>query len=166
MAKVVPGRFTAQIEGDFVVFIIGMRINNFWKIGEWLPVMRAMPGMLKELYTNKELGFLDASYYFTGRGPAIVQYWRSYEQLENYARHGAQHLAAWRDFNKKAAHSGSVGIFHETYLVPAGKYECVYGNMPVFGLAKASAHVPATGKRETAGRRLGKDTDPAVPTPV
>ncbi|CAG7645745.1 hypothetical protein ACFQI7_26080 [Paenibacillus allorhizosphaerae] len=28
MAKVVLGRFTAQLEGDFVVFVIGMRIHK------------------------------------------------------------------------------------------------------------------------------------------
>ena len=31
MAAVVPNRVTAQIEGDFVVFLIGMRINKLWK---------------------------------------------------------------------------------------------------------------------------------------
>ena len=28
MPKVVPKRVTAEIEGDFVVFLIGMRINK------------------------------------------------------------------------------------------------------------------------------------------
>ena len=60
---------------------------------------------------------------------------------------------------------GSVGIFHETYLIPAGQYECVYGNMPVFGLAAATQHVPARGRMETARRRLGGQNEPAVATP-
>ena len=39
-------------------------------------------------------------------------------------------------------HSG-----HETYLVRAGEYEAVYGNMPPFGLGKAGRLVPlAEGK--------------------
>jgi hypothetical protein len=29
MAKVMPGRFTAQTDEPFVVFIIGMRVNRF-----------------------------------------------------------------------------------------------------------------------------------------
>lgn len=38
--------------------------------------------------------------------------------------------------------------------------------MPVFGLAKATEHVPAVGCRETARRRLMRgENDPAVPTP-
>jgi hypothetical protein len=29
----------AQIEGDFVVFLIGMRIDKPWKLHKWLPVL-------------------------------------------------------------------------------------------------------------------------------
>ncbi len=28
-----------------------------------------------------------------------------------------------------------VGIWHETYLIEPGKFECVYGNMPPFDWA-------------------------------
>lgn len=165
LSRVIPGRYTAHMEGSFVVFIIGMRINKWWAIHKWLPVFMAMSPMLQELYRNRELGFLEASYHLSWRGVSIVQYWRSFDQLEEYARKGAAHLEGWRNFNKKVGTSGTVGIFHETYLVPEGQYECLYNNMPVSGLAKAGEHVPATGKRETASRRLGREGDPAVPTP-
>jgi len=161
VSKVMPGRYTAQMEGSFVVFIIGMRINKLWAVHKWLPVFMAMNPMLQELYRNKELGFLDASFHLSWRGVSLVQYWKSFEQLEDYARKGANHLEAWRHFNKKVATSGVVGIYHETYLVPEGHYECVYNNMPVYGLAKAGAHVPASGKRETASGRLGRNGEPA-----
>ena len=49
MAGVSPERVCAQIDGDFVVFIIGMRINKIWKVHKWLPVFFGMPRMLKEL---------------------------------------------------------------------------------------------------------------------
>ena len=88
-------------------------------------------------------------------GPS-KQYWRSFEQLEHYARDSSlQHLPAWHAFNKAVGADGSVGIWHETYLVQANQFECVYGNMPRMGLAAAGSHVPATGRRETAKRRLG-----------
>jgi hypothetical protein len=45
MAEVVPKRVTAKIEGDFVVFLIGMRINKPWKLQKWLPVFLGMPKM-------------------------------------------------------------------------------------------------------------------------
>ncbi len=48
MAKVVARRVTAAIEGDFVVFLIGMRINKPWKIHTWLRAFTAMPSMIRE----------------------------------------------------------------------------------------------------------------------
>jgi len=156
MGKVMPGRYSAEMDGSFVVFIIGMRINKLWAIHKWLPVFNAMGPMMSELYRNREHGFMDASYYISWRGVTIVQYWRSFEHLEQYARTDEDHLKAWRDFHKKVGVSGTVGVYHETYLVPEGQYECVYNNMPVYGLAKAGNHVPVTGRRETARKRLAK----------
>ncbi|MEH2405548.1 monooxygenase family protein [Nostoc sp.] len=68
--------------------------------------------------------------------------------------------------NQAIGADGSVGIWHETYLIEPGRYEAVYGNMPVFGLAAATKHVPAIRQRETARRRLGGDSEPAVPSPI
>lgn len=165
MSKVVPGRYTAQMEDSFVVFMIGMRINKLWAVHKWLPVFMAMPGMIKELYMNRDLGFKNGHMYRSGRTVCLIQYWNSFEELEYYARKGEKHLKAWREFNRRIGTDGTVGIFHETYIIPKGNYESVYNNMPVFGLAKAGVHIPAVGRKETAGRRLGRDSEPAVPTP-
>lgn len=165
MAKVISGRYSARMEGDFVVFIIGMRVNRIWAIHKWLPVLKAMGPMLQELYANRKLGFRGLEFMFGWRSVHLLQYWDSYEQLEAYAR-GGQHLKAWRHFNRKVGTDGTVGIYHETYKIRAGDYECVYGNMPVFGLAKVSEHVPAVGHMETSRRRMGGESEPAVPTPT
>ena len=77
MTQITPHRMTATIDGDFVVFLIGMRINKPWKVHKWLPVFLAMPRMLKELGQRPESGFLGCTMGF----PAIVQHWRSFEQL-------------------------------------------------------------------------------------
>ena len=153
MAKVVPKRVAAEIEGDFVVFLIGMRINRPWKLHKWLPVAMAMPKMVSELEQRPESGFLG---HITSFG-VIVQYWRSFEHLEAYARDADRlHWPAWVDFNKRVGSSrGDVGIWHETYRVRAGEYECVYSGMPPFGLAKASSTVDAVGRLESARGRLG-----------
>lgn len=150
MGKIIRQRMTAKMNGDFVVFMIGMRINKFWKIHKWLPVAMAMPKMIKELIGKPELGFLG----FETFGPfstATLQYWKSFEHLQNYAKNkNAEHLPAWKNFNKKAAKNGDVGIWHETYLVTDGKYENVYNNMPVFGLGKAGKLFPANAKPDGA----------------
>jgi hypothetical protein len=64
MAEVRAERCTAEIDGDFVVFLIGMRINRFWKPHKWLPVAAAMPRMLAELARTPELGLLHARTHF------------------------------------------------------------------------------------------------------
>jgi hypothetical protein len=165
MSKIFAGRFTAEMEGPFVVFIIGMRINRLLAVNKWLPVARAMGPMIDHLRAHKELGMMHAQSFVYWPGAALVQYWRSFEQLERFARDPAlNHLEPWKRFNRAVGASGSVGIWHETYMVEAGRYECVYGNMPPFGLAVAGTHAPAVGAKETAKRRLGMTGEPAVPT--
>lgn len=156
MATIVPSRVAAKIDGDFVVFLIGMRVNKPWMIHKWLPVFMAMPRMIRELETRPESGFLGHIMGFK----VIVQYWRSFEHLEAYARDPNQiHWPAWIAFNKRVGKSrGDVGIWHETYRVRAGEYECVYSGMPPFGLGKASGSVSAVGPLETARGRMGADS--------
>jgi hypothetical protein len=87
--------------------------------------------------------------------------------LERFARNPDDpHLPAWQRFNRTVGPDGSVGIFHETYIVERGKFEAIYGNKPVFGLAKATEHVRAVGGRETARRGLMRGAnEPAFPSP-
>lgn len=83
MAQVIDKRVTAEIEGDFVVFLIGMRINRLSRPQKWLPVLVAMPRMVRELAQNLAAGLLRADFYLGGpRRPMVIQYWCSFEQLE------------------------------------------------------------------------------------
>ena len=145
-------RLAAEIDGDFVVFLIGMRANKPWKIHKWLPVALAMSRMLKELEANQDLGLL-------GHIPGLkvsVQYWRSFDHLEAYAKNmESEHLPAWKAFNQKIGRTrGDVGIWHETYLVKSGQYECVYSGMPEFGLGTVGNLVPAVSGKQSARQRI------------
>ncbi|XDA98438.1 DUF4188 domain-containing protein [Sulfitobacter sp. LCG007] len=155
MADIIADRICARIEGDFVVFLIGARINKLWRVGSWLPVVRAMPLMVAELerLPAEETGFLGQ----TGLGlTSMVQYWRSFAHLEAYARADHRsHYPAWVAFNKRAKNArADVGIWHETYLVKAGQYETLYSGMPPHGLGRAADCLPATGNRSEARARL------------
>jgi hypothetical protein len=166
MSKVVPGRFSAEIDESFVVFSIGMRVNNIWAVNKWVPTARAMGPMLSTLHRYPEKGFMGQETFFRLMPIEIVliTYWKSFEHLEHFARSADDpHLEPWREFNKSIGSDGSVGIWHETYLIPAGQSESIYVNMPVFGLAAATQHVPAIGRKETARRRLGGENQPAIP---
>jgi hypothetical protein len=158
MAQVFPGRYTAQIDEPFVVFLIGMRFNRLWAIHKWWPVFKAMVPMLTTLIKHPQKGLLGAHTWLRWREVMLVQYWRSFEDLERFARAPDEpHLSAWKSFNQKVGNSGTVGIWHETFLVAAHQYECVYGNMPQTGLALATQHLPATGNRETARLRINRE---------
>jgi hypothetical protein len=160
------GRWTAEIEGDFVVFLIGARFEKLrpWRSAIDLGGRRGMKHMLDYLVAHPDKGLLG---YQLGL-PTIVQYWRSFEHLERYARaQDLEHFPAWVEFNKKNAHSrGDVGIWHETYLVPAGRYEAIYGNMPRIGLAAVAGHVPIARRGQSAARRVGVRVADEVPVPV
>jgi hypothetical protein len=100
------------------------------------------------------------------RRPGGRQYWRSFEHLDRFARDPAGlHLPAWRWFNRAVKASGDVGIWHETYLVRAGGYEAIYGNMPRVGLAAAGDHMPIARRGHSAARRVGASTTDEVAVP-
>jgi len=161
VTKIHPGRWTAEYDDDVVVFLIGAAFHHIWQVRKWLPVARAMRTMQSEIAGHPEIGCLHIEN-FGGIRPVSVQYWRSFEDLERFARSSqSSHLAAWRSFNRAIRDSGDIGIWHETYQVPAGGFESVYGNMPVMGLAAAGRHVRVD-RSSTAATRVGaRGTDHA-----
>lgn len=157
-------RMTARMDGDFAVFLIGVRLNRPWAVHRWWPVVSAMPRMLRELYTQPDAGLMSHEMWFS-RTIILVQYWRSMDALLAYAHaRNAAHLPAWQAFNKAIGTDGSVGIWHETYLCGPGRYENVYVNMPAFGLGKVGQLQPArSGLQSAAGRLAGAAVPVSAP---
>ncbi len=154
MSKIIQARVTAQADEPFVVFLIGMRINKPWRLHKWVPVVLAMARMIRELSARENSDLLHFESW-GGRTTIMVQYWRSFDALERYAKSRTdEHLPAWKAFNQKVSSNGDVGIWHQTYTVQPGQFECVYNNMPRFGLAAATQLVQASGKRDNARGRL------------
>jgi len=152
MAQLAGRRMTAEIDGDFVVFLIGARFSKLRLLQSLMDLggRRGMKHMLDYLVAHPDKGLLA---YQMGL-PVIVQYWRSFAHLEAFAKDtGDPHLAAWRNYWRRVGKSSRTGIWHETYLVRAGEYEAVYGNMPPFGLGKAGRLMPLS-ESSTARRRL------------
>ena len=162
MTEILRERLCAEVPGDIVVFAIGMRINKLWKLWRWLPMFRAMPGMLREQQADPSIGLLSTRTTFGLRNIGVLQHWRSAEDLHAYAHGpGRLHLAAWKRFNASIGTSGDVGIWHETYVVPAGRMESVFVNMPRYGLGVAGAVFPAKGDRASATKRLRRFVPPS-----
>ena len=148
MTDIRQGRWTAEIEGDFVVFIIGARVNSKWHVLRSLTDLggrRGMNHMLKYLVQHPEKGLLG----YQTLGFANVQYWRSFEHLEAFAKDKDDpHLDAWRKFWKRVSSSGRTGIWHETFLVRDGR---VRGD-----LRQHAAPRPRQSQQARAGGRIGR----------
>jgi hypothetical protein len=149
-------RYTADVEGDVVVFLIGMRVNALWRVDRWLPVALAMPRMLRELRGEDRPGLLATRLTFGWRGVTMVQYWESFDALRAYAHDpDGEHHPAWMEYNREVADDDTVGVWHETYVVGEGDREAVYNNVPRAGLAAAGDVAAAEGTGRSAAGRLG-----------
>lgn len=152
---VVPGRQSAAYDGDMVVFLLGLRVNSLRAWRQWLPVARAMGPMLQELTTDPDSGLLGYRTFPGLRQVTLLQYWESTEKLHAFANDAQRtHRPAWTEFYRHAYRDNAVGIWHETYVVPAGGSETIYDNMPLLGLGRVSGVVPTNSRGRTAAERL------------
>ncbi len=152
--EVRPDRLTVARTEGFVVFIVGARINKWWLVPIVFGVAAAMQRMLAQLAADPDSGLLSVES-FTGRTTMSVQYWRSIDDLLRYARDKEkEHAPTWSRWLRSWGLGGAVGIYHETYVVAPGSYECVYQHMPPFGLGRLGPMVAAEGDLRTAAGRL------------
>jgi hypothetical protein len=155
MRKIHGGRFCARIDGPFVVFAIGMRINRFLAIHRWPKPAWNTYRMVGHLAHDPPNGYLGGELFFYWRGVGMLQYWKDFDALETFAREQERpHLEAWRHLVRQTADNSAFGYWHETYKVAHDEYECIYGSMPRFGLARASKHIAIATRSETARSRL------------
>ena len=151
-----PGRWTAELDGDFVVFLIGAMVHDPAVATEASGLLMAMADMLDDLGGDPSQGLLGYTRHGEAGSGVLVQYWRSFEALEAYSRNpGARHAPVWRAWNRLAADDRSAaGIWHETFQVNAGSYEAIYQNTPVVGLQKAGRPITVSEAKDTARARL------------
>lgn len=157
MTRVPDGRWTVNIQGDFVVLIIGTQVRNPLRALRALRMLAQMPKMLADLSDDPSKGLLGYQTHGFGLYGCFVLYWRSFEDLERFARDpGDRHAKVWRDWYRLAQHKNkSVGIWHETYKVRAGDYEAVYIGMADFGLMRAGNATPIGSRTASAAQRIG-----------
>lgn len=152
MSRIIRGSQTVQRSDDVVVLAIGARVNKWWLLPLSMPILSRMGAMLKELEGDPSSGFLGVQPLGVA---AMLQYWRSVEDLQRYANDKArEHRPAAKRFYQKLFANQAVGVWHETYALPAGHYEGLYVNMPAFGLGKLGGLVPALGALAQADQRM------------
>lgn len=142
--------YAARCDGDFVVFLIGVRPNGanpFTK--SFSEVGKAFRSMIAELEADPTQGYMGGDVYVGAneRKSTImtVQYWRSYEALQKWTHTKmGTHVNTMIEYMKKDRFEGVNGIWHETYKVRDGEYEAIYAHMPPIGLALATQAVYET----------------------
>ncbi len=111
-------------------------------------------------------GLLSSRTTFGLRGPTVIQYWRSLEDLDRFARgKGTEHTKAWSAFMKSATSTtNDVGLWHETYRTTRGMRENLYFSTGPLGFSEAVPGLhPVTPKERTAaGRFGGREQAPAA----
>jgi hypothetical protein len=158
--RIFRGRFIATHEGDWALFVMGVRINRWWRPDRWLPVLLALRRMLRQLRADPGLGLSHAEVLW-GNPVVTIQYWRSYGQLVGFATNPrGPHMDEWKRFTQKLGRDGAVAVFHELYRVGEEDHECLYNNMPPWGLGRMGRLEPVTFRnygsaaRTEAGKRL------------
>lgn len=157
--------YSARCNGDFVVFLIGIRPNGanpFTKT--FTEVGNAFRSMVAELEADPSLGYMGGDLYVGAntRKSALmyVQYWRSYEALQSWThKRMGIHMKIVMDYMKTDRLEGLNGIWHETYKVRDGEYEAIYAHMPPIGLALATQAFPETKNNNGAERMKRREKE-------
>ncbi len=156
--RIITGRHRADLDGDVVVFAIGMKINRTWAAHRWLRPTVDSVRMWRHVQRSRPDGYLGGYLFVYARGVGMMQYWRDFETLEAFsADDDRPHVAAWRRLLAQTHNDQTFGYWHETYLATAATSETIYGSMPPFGLSEAVGATPITGRSETARGRLTAD---------
>lgn len=149
-------------EGSLVVFVLGMSPGSLWRWAQSIFVSRSMFRMQSELERDRAndrvTGYLGGFNAMSLSGPVVVQYWRSFEDLESYSHDmDFAHRPAWLKFYKMThdARVSRVGLWHETYRVPTKSHESIYVDLrtPV-GLGAAVGTQELTRRGRTSRERL------------
>ncbi|OCK76366.1 hypothetical protein K432DRAFT_306517 [Lepidopterella palustris CBS 459.81] len=149
-------------DGKVAVLLLGFRTNH--PLGPLSPGARETGAyfttMNKHLESNASTnGFLGSTAYLgTGRTTKseimTTFYFRSLADIETFA-HGPVHREGWDWWNKTVKEHRHLGISHEVYEAPRGKWETVYMNYHKTGMG-ATVHHVEDGKGE------GKWVEPLV----
>lgn len=137
-------RMAAEIDGEYVVYINGMRLNKLRALPKYLHAGLEAAKMFERLEADPDSGFLGYLPAFMGlRSGAAIQYWRSPDDIKRFARDPDDlHVPAWQWYNEAVGSNGELGFWAELYVVRDGSFETFYRNVPPIGLGEHGSLVP------------------------
>jgi hypothetical protein len=147
-----PKRLAAEMDGEFVVYINGMRLNHLRALDKYMIAGRKLAAMFDRLEADPDSGFLGYEPAIRGLGSgAAIQYWRSLEDLQSFAQDPENRHVPARTWVNENVRKGEIGFWAELYVIDDENYETVYRDVPPIGLGGVAELVPMDGHQ----RRLG-----------
>lgn len=155
-------RMAAEIDGEYVIYINGMRLNKLRALPKYLRAGLKAGKMFEQLEADPDSGFLGYIPAYMGlRCGAAIQYWRSLEDIKRFAQDpDGVHVPAWQWYNEEVGTNGELGFWAELYVVEDGTFETFYRNMPPIGLGEHGTLV----RMEDHSRHLGLSETETPPT--
>ncbi len=137
------GRWTSHVDGDFVVLLVGARVDRGLRSRRARTALRQLQRVLAEIEKDPGNGLLGYQHH-GGRHGLVVQYWRSQQALERFTRDPAnRHAQVWRAwFDAVDGDHPGAGFWRESFQVRAGEYAAAYSDMPELGLLRAGVPAP------------------------
>lgn len=149
--KVIPGKNTALFprpDGSkglpsgrgFALLILGIKFSH--PLGVFAPGVKEAGKYFQEMVADlnarkKENGYLTGSVQQGVNGLSIIGYFESMEALHAFA-HAPMHREAWNWWNTNVKAMPHLGVYHESYDIPAHHWEAVYLQTPKLGLGSST----------------------------
>lgn len=162
MVPVIRERMAAEIDGEYVVYVNGIRLNELRALPRYLHASLEAGRMFRRLEADPDSGFLGYLPAYMGlRSGAAIQYWRSLEDIRRFAHDpDGPHVPAWRWYNEEGGTDGGLGFWAELYVVKDGSFETFYRNVPPTGLGEHGSLVPMADHRRRLGLSDGSASRP------
>jgi hypothetical protein len=151
-------RITASLPdsvAELALLRLGLQARS---LSAWRFVRRLRGEIVAEARRAKTQGegLLHSEWFRLGIGHSgVLQYWRSFEALEAWARR-EPHALWWRAAVERMRMRRDLGVYHELYVVRPGDIESIFIDCRPAGLAAFGVRGEPVGPSTTSRGRLGR----------
>ncbi|MDJ0626190.1 MAG: DUF4188 domain-containing protein [Candidatus Caenarcaniphilales bacterium] len=125
--KYIPYRFSAdlnKVEGENFVII---KLGFFWHtLKGFIEFFRYSRLINKSAEKNFDKGLLKMeNFIYSHKHAGLIQYWRSFEDLEHWSRNCKDHLSWWKEIETNDQWR-NLSFYHEVFIVNKSNVETIY----------------------------------------
>ncbi len=156
---VLAGRWAADPPPGTTLVLFGLRVNRWARVWSWLPLVRALRGMLDEAAARPDdSGLLWSTRWRDGRVFTVLTYWRDMDAVMRWSQDARfRHVRDWRRYNRgRVGDSGDIGLWHEVIAIDPDGLHTIYRDMDRRGLAAATRYADAHGAHLRTMKELSR----------